>query len=143
LHRLNVISGLLRDRAVGLLHANEAQKPLELFNGRSFELELSIDETRQPTSLAEHYIRIVPAEDAARLAGDGFGSTRVIQDLLARVVQPDQCVVRKATALEAAEACNIVSEMRESQAMEASEDLPNAGTSWRELAVELQAAAKR
>jgi hypothetical protein len=70
-------------------------------------------------------------------------AARVIQDLLARVVQPDQCVVRKAAALEAAEACNIVSEMRESQAMEASEDLPNAGTAWRELAVELQAAAKR
>ncbi len=70
-------------------------------------------------------------------------AARVIQDLLTRVVHPDQCVVRKAAALEAAEACTIVSEMRESQAMEASEDLPNAGTVWRKLAVELQSAAKR
>jgi hypothetical protein len=70
-------------------------------------------------------------------------AARVIQDLQARLPQPDECVVRKAAALEAAEACSIVSELRESQAMEASEDLPNAGTAWRQLAVELQAAAKR
>jgi len=70
-------------------------------------------------------------------------AARVIEDLLARVPQADRCVVRKAAALEAAEACAIVSELRESQAMEASEDLPNAGLVWRKLAVELQAAAKR
>jgi hypothetical protein len=70
-------------------------------------------------------------------------AARVIQDLLARVPQHDQCVVRKAATLDAAEACTIVSDLRESQAMEASEDLPNAGLVWRKLAIELQAAAKR
>jgi hypothetical protein len=69
-------------------------------------------------------------------------AARVIQDLLARIPQPGECIVRQAAVLEAAEACSIVSELRESQAMEASEDLPNAGTVWRELAIELQAAAK-
>jgi hypothetical protein len=70
-------------------------------------------------------------------------AARVIQDLVARVPKPDECIVRRAAALEAAEACSIVSELRESQAMEASEDLPNAGLVWRKLAIELQAAAKR
>ena len=69
-------------------------------------------------------------------------AARVIEDLLSRVPQSDRCVLRKAAALEAAEACLIVSELRESQAMEASEDGPNAGTVWRKLAIELQSAAK-
>jgi len=70
-------------------------------------------------------------------------AARVIEDLLARVPQSDRCVVRKAAALEAAEACTELAELRESEAMDPSEDLPNVGTVWRKLAEELQAAAKR
>ncbi len=69
-------------------------------------------------------------------------AARVIQDLFARLPKPEECLVRKAAALEAAEACTMVAEMRESQAMDASEDLPNAGTTWRQVALELQSAAK-
>jgi hypothetical protein len=69
-------------------------------------------------------------------------AARVIEDLLARVPQQDRCVVRKAAALEAAEACVMVAELRESQGMDPAEDLPNTGTVWRKLALELQSAAK-
>ena len=69
-------------------------------------------------------------------------AARVIQDLLARVPQGDQCIVRKAAALKAAEACTELAELRESETMDASEDLPNVGKVWRLLAVELQHAAK-
>lgn len=99
-----------------------------------------MNESHPYTDLIEALKSRGPSPDVTNSLG--AQAARAIEDLLSRGPSPDRCVVRKAAALEAAEACATVAELKESQAMEATEDLPNAGTVWRELAIELQEAAK-